>query len=243
MRPVLRGQQPASHRIRQLSRCVRRTHRADRHVLLLLRTPNRHATGSQSTLQPKGLPDYASHLRGRWENFLLSCVNCNSTKGDKDVVLANALLPDRDNTAAAYEYTMDGKITIPARLTTDQRTIAERTLALTGLDRPVSAVVDSNGRLVAVDRVAQRMEIWLIAQESKSDLQANPTDAVRRQIARTAIGHGHFSIWMTVFSDDVAVRKLLIAEFRGTATECFDANSTAPVSPRPCSGLAHGSKI
>ena len=80
-------------------------------------------------IQPKGLPDYA-HLRGRWENFLLGCVNCNSTKGDKDVVLANVLLPDRDNTAAAYEYTMDGKITIPAGLTTDQRTIAERTLAV-----------------------------------------------------------------------------------------------------------------
>src|SRR5271157_2553705 len=59
-------------------------------------------------IQPKGLPAYA-HLQGRWENFLLGCVNCNSTKGDKDVVLADVLLPDRDNTAAAYEYTMDPK--------------------------------------------------------------------------------------------------------------------------------------
>ena len=193
-------------------------------------------------IQPKGLPAYA-HLQGRWENFLLGCVNCNSTKKDQDVVLANVLLPDRDNTAAAYEYTMDGKITIPGRLTVAQRTMAERTLALTGLDRRASAVVDSNGQLVAIDRVAQRMEIWLIAQESKNDLQANPNDAFRRQIARTATGHGFFSIWMTVFSDDVAVRKLLIAEFRGTATDCFDANSTALVSPRPPNGLANGSKI
>ena len=125
-------------------------------------------------IQPKGLPAYA-HLQGRWENFLLGCVNCNSTKGDKDVVLADVLLPDRDNTAAAYEYTMDGKITIPGRLTAAQRTMAERTLALTGLDRRASAAVDSNGQLVAIDRWRQRMEIWLIAQESKNDLQANPS--------------------------------------------------------------------
>jgi 5-methylcytosine-specific restriction endonuclease McrA len=30
-------------------------------------------------IQPKSLPAYA-HLAGRWNNFLLGCVNCNSTK-------------------------------------------------------------------------------------------------------------------------------------------------------------------
>jgi uncharacterized protein (TIGR02646 family) len=193
-------------------------------------------------IQPKNLAAYR-HLQGRWDNFLLSCVNCNSTKGDKDVVLADFLLPDRDNTAAAYEYTMDGEITIPGRLTDPEQTMAKRTLTLTGLDKRASTVVDSNGQLIAIDRVAQRMEIWLIAQESKHDLHLNPSDGFRRQIARTATGHGFFSIWMTVFSDDVAVRKLLIQEFLGTATDCFDPNSTAVVSPRPSNGLADGSKI
>jgi hypothetical protein len=103
--------------------------------------------------------------------------------------------------------------------------------------------MDSNGRLVAIDRVAQRMEIWLIAQDSKNDLQANPSDAFRRQIARTAAGHGFFSIWMTVFADDRAVRKLLIAEFQGTAADCFDPDTTQTISPRPATGLANGSKI
>jgi hypothetical protein len=31
-------------------------------------------------------------------------VNCNSTKKDKDVVLSDVLLPDRDNTFLAYLY-------------------------------------------------------------------------------------------------------------------------------------------
>jgi uncharacterized protein (TIGR02646 family) len=194
-------------------------------------------------IQPKDGPHGHPDLKGRWENFLLGCVNCNSTKGAKDVVLANLLLPDRDNTAAAYEYTMDGKITVPTGLTAAQQAMAHRTLALTGLDKRASEVIDSNGQLVAIDRVAQRMEVWLIAQVSKDDLQANPNDAFRRQIARTATGHGFFSIWMTVFHDDPAVRKLLIKEFDGTATDCFDPNTTHIISPRPANGLPDGSKL
>lgn len=193
-------------------------------------------------IQPKGLPVY-QHLEGRWENFLLGCVNCNATKKDKDVVLKQVLLPDRDNTAAAYTYTMDGKIEVQASLNARQKAMARRTLALTGLDKPISAVKDANGQLVAIDRVGQRMQAWLLAQDSKTDLQANLNDAFRRQIARTAKENGHFSIWMAVFHDDLAVRRLLIEEFEGTAKDCFHPKTTLPVTPRPDTGLAHGSKV
>jgi 5-methylcytosine-specific restriction endonuclease McrA len=57
-------------------------------------------------IQPKGLPQYAP-LIGRWTNFLLACVNCNSTKKVKNVVLADVLLPDRDNTSAVFCYLPD----------------------------------------------------------------------------------------------------------------------------------------
>ena len=193
-------------------------------------------------IRPKGLPAY-EHLIGRWDNFLLACVNCNSTKGDKDVVLGDVLLPDRDNTSAAYEYPKDGRVVVRDDLTAEQRQAAVETLSLTGLDQRASQVTDANGQLVAIDRVAQRMEIWLIAQESRLDLQANPSDAFRQQVARTAVGHGLFSIWMTVFEDDIAMRKLLIDAFSGSAADCFDSNTTKPVSPRPATGLADGSKI
>jgi uncharacterized protein (TIGR02646 family) len=193
-------------------------------------------------IQPKILPAY-EHLKGRWENFLLGCVNCNSTKGDKDVVLSDVLLPDRDNTSAAYAYTMDGKVTVQAGLTHAQQEMAKRTLALTGLDKRASSASDSNGKLVVIDRVAQRRFVWKIALRSKSILQSNPNDDVRKLVAIAAVGHGFFSIWMTVFNDDIAVRKLLIEEFTGTATDCFDPNTTATVSPRPPNGLPHGSKI
>ena len=36
-------------------------------------------------------------LELEWSNFLLSCVNCNSCKGSKDVDRSEVLLPDHDN--------------------------------------------------------------------------------------------------------------------------------------------------
>ncbi len=203
-------------------------------------------------VQPKGLPQYA-HLIGRWDNYLLGCVNCNGTKGDKDVLLDAVLLPDRDNTAAAFAYTLDGKVQPQPSLTPDQAALAWATLKLVGLEKPVSQVMDENGQMVAVDRVSQRMETWLMAESSKDDLsQCAPAaqELLRRQIVKTAQTSGHFSIWMTVFAGDEEMRRMLIDGFHqdgvfygfeGTARDCFDAN-TRVISPRPsvpgllCSG-------
>lgn len=190
-------------------------------------------------IQPKGL--YPS-LEGRWDNFLLGCVNCNSTKGHQDVKLNAVLLPDRDNTAAAFAYKPDGRIVLAHGLPAAVRPMAERVLSLTGLDKPISRATDANGRLVAVDRVGQRMEVWAIAEESKSDLAANPHKAMRRQIVRTAVAQGAFSIWMTVFADDPTMRRMLIEGFPGTARSCFDAVARV-VSPCPGNGLQHSGKI
>lgn len=186
-------------------------------------------------IQPKGLPAYA-HLIGRWDNYLLGCVNCNSTKKDKDVVLADILLPDRDNTFAAFTYKPDGTV-VPSAVCTalglNQK--AKDTLALTGLDKRISVAVDENGRQVAIDRVSQRMEVWAVAEEAKSDVDANPgNDAVRRGAIRTAKGYGFFSIWMTVFQNDRDMRNLLLDAFDGArGSGCFDPMTTAPVSPAP----------
>lgn len=194
-------------------------------------------------IQPKDGPYGRPDLKGKWENFLLGCVNCNSTKGAKKVQIAEVFLPDRDNTAAAFNYTMNGDVVPNDSLNSTQLRVARNTLSLVGLDKRLDQVLDSNGNLVAIDRVAQRMEAWLIAVESRNDLELNPSDSFRRQIARAALGHGFFTIWMTVFQDDPIVRSLLIGAFGGTATDCFDSNSTRTISPRPSNGLADGSKV
>lgn len=241
MRPVLRGASPRTEDYANYRDAFEEL--ASRIGMYCSYCERRIATQlAVEHIQPKAIPAYA-HLKGRWDNFLLGCVNCNSTKGDRDVILNQVLLPDRDNTFFAYIYTMDGKIEIQASLTAEQKEMASRTLSLVGLDKRPNNNLSPNEMFVATDRVGQRMEVWLIAQESKIDLESNPNDAFRRQIARTAVGHGFFSIWMKVFENDLIVRKMLIQEFRGTAVDCFAPSTTTTISPRPSNGLDNGSKV
>jgi len=186
-------------------------------------------------IQPKKGTHGHPHLIGCWHNYLLACVNCNSAKGDKQVVLADLLLPDRDNTFAAFTYLPDGTVQPAAVLAQPLIELAKGTLALTGLDKPIQEAMDENGKLVAIDRVSQRMEAWAIAEEVKADVDAQPDNgAIRRGAVNTARGYGFFSIWMTVFGNDADMRHRLIDAFEGTRDSgCFDAETWEPISPAP----------
>ena len=197
-------------------------------------------------IQPKGLA-LTAHLIGSWSNYLLACVNCNSTKASKAVALANTLLPDRDNTFIAFAYLPDGRIEpSAAAIAAGLGAVATTTLELTGLDKAISMAVDENGKQVAYDRVAQRLEVWAVAEEARTDIDNNPgLQALRRATIRTALGYGHFSIWMTVFEEDAVMRNLLIDAFNGTRNSgCFDSVTTLPLSPSPnLDNLPNGGKI
>ncbi|MBI3797404.1 MAG: hypothetical protein HY268_10630 [Deltaproteobacteria bacterium] len=123
---------------------------------------------------------------------------------------------------------------------------ASDTLALTGLDKKISVALDENGRRVALDRVSQRMETWAVAEEARSDVDANPGNvAVKCWVIRTAKAYGFFSIWMTVFSSDADMRNRLINAFEGTRESgCFDPVTTLPISPAPNpDDLVDGAKV
>jgi uncharacterized protein (TIGR02646 family) len=185
-------------------------------------------------VQPKALPAYA-HLETTWSNFLLGCTNCNSTKGDQDVVFADILLPDRDNTFLAYEYEADGSMTIAPGLAAPLQAQAAELLKLTGLDRKVTAILDDNDKQIVVDRVSKRINVFAKAREVLSKLEKRPDDAdFIETIVMLAAAEGCFSIWMKVFQGHPEVRRRLIDEHRGTRESgCFDAVTQEPVSPHP----------
>ena len=189
-------------------------------------------------IQPKDKGLYPE-LKGAWDNYLLACVNCNSTKGHKDVHPENFYLPDRDNTLAAFEYLADGVIT--SRNIGDA--VAACTLKLTGLDKEVRQAFDENGKLIATDRISQRMEAWLKAKRSKDRLRSNPSPELIESIVELALSEGFFSVWLTVFKDMPDMRRKLIDGFPGTSEDCFHPVTTELVSPRPANGLANGGKI
>ncbi len=166
-------------------------------------------------------------------------------KDTKTSYLADILLPDRDNTFAAFLYTADGKISPKLGLDAPHRAQALGTLSLTGLDKAISNTLDQNGKLVALDRVSQRMEAWGIAEESRADILSVPgSQPLRDATIRTAKALGFFSIWMTVYAGDFDMRNRLIDAFAGTRnSRCFDAATSEPIpAPNP-DGLANGSKI
>lgn len=174
-------------------------------------------------------------LERTWINFLLACVNCNSTKNAKPFWIGEILLPDRDNTFAAFIYTPDGRIK-PSQLAIDKglEQLAQDTLKLTGLDKK------------ATDRVSQRIQAWLLAQRAKGHIIKQPdNDILKEQAIDTAKENGFFSIWMTVFENDTDMRNRLIDAFAGTRDSgCFDQITTAIVTPAPNPDqLANGSKI
>lgn len=183
-------------------------------------------------IQPKSLYPL---LEGRWSNFLLACVNCNSSKGNKDVQPAHYLVPDRDNTFAALSYQPDGSIEpSPAAIAAGLQAMANETLRLVGLDKAAASTPDQNGRQVALDRVSQRMEVWLKAEAARSDLQQHDSPLLREYVIKLALETGFFSIWMTVFVNDIDICCRLIAAFPGTlASGCFDPVTGASISPAP----------
>lgn len=185
-------------------------------------------------IQPKSLPAYV-HLEGHWENFLLSCVNCNSHKLTTNVSLQDYLLPDRDNSSAAFVYRDDGCIDVCPALSPADKVRAGNTLRLVGLNIHTRNVRSQNELMVALDRVKQRREVWLHAMEARDDLAASPRNTcLVSYVIKLALAKGFFSVWMEVFRGDSSIRNLLIDAFPGTRDSgCFDSQTTAHVQPAP----------
>lgn len=184
-------------------------------------------------IEPKagvfGKPD----LIGVWHNFLLACVNCNSSKAGKQIIFDEIFLPDRDNTFVAFDYLDDGKVLPAAKLQHDDQRRAENTLALVGLDKKLRETYDQNNQLIGQDRRGQRIGVWGIAELALEDyLDAPNNQSVKSLIIKLMVSEGFFSVWMTVFSDYPDMKKRFINAMAGTEeSECFDLITAAAVSP------------
>lgn len=173
-------------------------------------------------IQPKSLK---SSLRTAWTNFLLACVNCNSCKGKRHVVLDRYFWPDVDNTLRCFEYVKGGRVVVVPGLGTGEMTRAQALIELVGLDRDPGHP-DRKRRPTKADmRWKRRQEAWDKAEIDRAKL-ANPakdTPDLRQAIAEKAAERGMFSIWMTVFAADPDMRRRLFEAFKGTSRDCFDA--------------------
>jgi len=198
-------------------------------------------------IEPKDGAFGQPHLEKRWSNFLLACVNCNSSKGSKQVIINNLFFPDRDNTLFVFEYLADGNISPSASIINDilNKDKANETLKLFGLDKTIRRTLDKNGKQIALDKMSQRMEIWGIATLSLRKYERNQTNQdVKDLIVENMIANGFFSVWMTVYKDYPEMKNLFIDAMNGTRNSgCFD-NQGDTISPHPnVDGLDGGGKV
>ena len=191
-------------------------------------------------IQPKDGEFGHPELELTWSNFLLACVNCNSTKGKKEILFHNLFLPDRDNTFYSFKYTADGLIKPRDTLSYTDKARANITLKLLGLDK-----LSTTNNPISQDRRRQRKEVWGIAEESLEDYLENVHNiAIQKSIVKIMLLSGFFSVWMTVFENHSEMKNLFIDAIHGTRESgCFNDEGNR-VTPHPNDDeLENGSKI
>lgn len=166
-----------------------------------------------------------------WNNFLLSCRNCNSTKGRTDtggIKFSDYLWPDIDNTLLAMEYSVGGIVKANPNLNGLLKAKAERLIRLVGMDKTPLNDPQQKDR-----RWNNRREAWDLAVKWKSKLSNNNIPDIREAIKDIALSNGYFSIWMTVFHDDPDMLSRLIEAYPGTCSNCFDPSNGYIAVNRP----------
>ena len=165
----------------------------------------------------------------RWNNFLLSCSNCNSGKGHGELNLGDYLWVDSDNTFRAFVYDSEGRILPKTVYDETLNDKIKRTWLMLGLNRHPDKFTNGHEKPTEKDkRWLRRKQAWQKAEKRKQELAINDTPQRRAEIVEMACERGFWSVWMAVFADDINVRHLLIQEFKGTSQACFDIN-TQPI--------------
>lgn len=162
-----------------------------------------------------------------WNNFLLACTNCNSTKGSQAIIFDDYYWADIHNTFIAFQYLEGGQVVPHPLLTEAQKEKAKRTIELVGLDKTPNKP-DASDR-----RWQNRKEVWEIAKLNLKRLEST-TDKTNyaKAIVDMAKGYGFWSIWMVVFKNHNEVLKGLVTEFIGTYQPGFDSDNNYAPLPR-----------
>lgn len=171
-----------------------------------------------------------------WDNMLLACGPCNNAKSNKPVDFVMYYFPEEHNTLLPFEIREEatGKAAFvnPATgINVTQEAKAQRTIALTGLDK-----IDNRKNIVDIRWKRRRDALKGVAAMFKYYEQAehSPTFNAKEAaegVVEIAKNVGFFGIWFEYFEDKPDVMQELISGLPGTATFCFDAaNGYRPIA-------------
>ena len=167
-------------------------------------------------IKPKGLPQYDA-IKYHWNNFLISCKNCNLAKNDQDFEYSDVIMPHIQNTFGCFAFNNDGTVT---SIVDDDvtRVRALNTIKILGLDRGYN----HPSRQPQDDRYNVRRYILELASRKLIQYEADCQDV--EDIVQLSITHGFWSIWMKVFERHTVVQDALITAYAGTFDNCRTTN-------------------
>jgi hypothetical protein len=167
-------------------------------------------------IQPK---KHFPWLADVWDNFLLICSYCNSSKLDEVSFPRDYVWPDQDDTHIVFEYLpLSATVISKTDLTDEDKRRSQNTLRLYGLQKEKTATG-------AMDtRFAERLRASNIAIKRLLEYTANK--ATVDAIVDSAESTGFFSVWLKVFERFPEVRRALIEcpSFYLTGKGFFDQN-------------------
>ena len=154
-----------------------------------------------------------------WNNFLLCCKICNTTKG-VEVINDDYHWPHLNNTFYSFIYDETGRVKVNDSIPELSKVRALNLLNLAKLQRYPGT---DNLPTPKDFRWKYRFEAWNNASRCKEQfLDGSITED---DIISNAKYTGQWSIWFTVFKGIDSVRARLISDFPGTCASCFDANN------------------
>jgi 5-methylcytosine-specific restriction endonuclease McrA len=158
-----------------------------------------------------------------WENFLLSCKECNTIKSNRGLD-GSCHWPHQNNTLLDFVYQEDGRVKLNPELSGLSKIRAQKLYDLVQLGRAENEASPMDFRW------QKRYETWKNATKARASYEAGKwsTDDVL-EMAKLS---GHWSIWFTVFEGNDAILSRLISDFTGTCQSCFDAGNHYKPIPR-----------
>lgn len=165
-----------------------------------------------------------------WTNLLLGCKYCNTRKSNftNPGTIDQYLWPDSYNTALAFTY----ENIVPQ--------IAEKQILAVNDSKEFYEKAKNLFEMVKLDNIPSKKEkdkrfecrnaAYEVAQDSLEDWcsvkqkKNQESELFKRQLIRTALSTGFFSVWMQVFSDEPEILNDLIKSFPGTERKYYDAS-------------------
>ena len=158
-------------------------------------------------------------LELQWDNLLLACPNCNSTKGHENITISDYALPHIDNTFDMFQYDATAIVKPKVGLNSTDLAKTNKTIELVGLGKKPPTINTKEWKIASDRRFEHRLQAYIDAQRyavKYSGKSADSRSEMLELLETIIISGGFWSIWMDAFSAFPEVTNRFRSIFTGT---------------------------